>query len=61
MTGGGYRLLASDSRSLTESGTARCMTGGGSRLLASCDSSLASAGGDHPPVGVDSVKKSGSA
>jgi len=31
-----------------------------SRLLASRDSSLASSGGDHPPVGVDFVKKSGS-
>ena len=29
-------------------------------MLASRDSSLASAGGDHPPVGVDFVKKSGS-
>ena len=40
--------------------SARLLTGGGSRLLASRDSSHASAGGDHPPVGVDFVKKSGS-
>ena len=53
-------MLASDSRRFTESGTARFMTSGGSRLLASRDYSLASAGGDHPPVGVDFVIKSGS-
>ena len=40
--------------------SARLLTGGGSRLLASRDSSHASAGGDHPPVGVDFVNKSGS-
>ena len=39
---------------------ARLMTEGGYRLLASRDFSLASAGGHHPPVGVDSVDKSGS-
>ena len=36
------------------------MTGGRYRLLDSRDFSLASAGGHHPPVGVDSVDKSGS-
>ena len=44
---------------MIESGTAIFMTGGGSRSLASRDSSLVSAGGDHPPVWVDFVEKSG--
>ena len=47
-------------RSTFRSLPARLMTGGGYRLLASRDFSLASAGGHHPPVGVDSVDKSGS-
>ena len=48
-------------RSTFHSLPARHMTGGRYRLLPSRDFSLASAGGHHPPVGVGSVDKSGSA